>query len=221
MKTLKNIVVLVILATMIACSSENDPYDDNNGNKAKPVLTIKLTDSPSAYDAVNVEILSMRANFEDGWVDLPLENPGVHNLLQFVNGNTLILIGDTALAPGVITELRLILGSNNSVIVDGESYDLQTPSGQSSGYKIKMDPQLLEPGGVYTIVIDFDVSESIHQTGNGKYMLKPVCRGYLETAIGAIAGVVVPPNHGFCRRNHIHRYYFPAISKMKSRYPTK
>ena len=45
---------------------------------------------------------------------------------------------------------------------------------------------------MYRLVIDFDVSVSVHVTGNGKYMLKPVVRGYLETAVGGIAGLVVP-----------------------------
>jgi hypothetical protein len=92
-----------------------------------------------------------------------------------------------------MSELRLILGTNNTVVVDGVSYELETPSGQTSGYKIKMDPQTLEPGGLYRLVIDFDVNASVHMTGNGKYMLKPVVRGYLETAVGGIAGTITPP----------------------------
>ena len=96
-----------------------------------------------------------------------------------------------------MTEIRLVLGDDNSVIFDGESYELQTPSGQTSGYKIKMDPQILAEGRFYDLVIDFDVSRSVHQTGNGKYMLKPVVRGYLEAAVGGIAGIVVPPAGAF------------------------
>jgi hypothetical protein len=171
---------------MISCDKNNDPAPN-------PILTIKLTDAPSGYDAVNVEILYMEANMGNGWVEFPVENPGVYNLMEFNNGNTLLLIGDTALTPGVMTELRLILGTNNTVVVDGISYELKTPSGQTSGYKIKMDQQPLEPGGLYRLIIDFDVNSSVHETGNGKYMLNPVIRGYLETAVGGIAGIISPP----------------------------
>jgi hypothetical protein len=171
---------------MVACDKNDDP-------KENPVFTVKLTDAPAGYDAVNVEILSMEANMGSGWVEYPVVDPGVYNLLDFTNGNTLLLIGNTTVAPGVMTELRLILGTNNSVVIDNISYELQTPSGQSSGYKIKMDQQPLELGGLYRLVLDFDVSESVHPTGNGKYMLKPVIRGYLETAIGSIAGMINPP----------------------------
>jgi len=189
MKIISKLLVVTIMAVMtMACNKNND----SNDSADKPVFSVKLTDAPSGYDAVNVEILYLEANLGNGWVEFPAENPGIYNLLQFSNGNTLLLIGDTPVAPAVMTELRLILGTNNSVVVDGISYELQTPSGQTSGYKIKMDPQPLEPGGLYRLVIDFDVSESVHQTGNGKYMLKPVIRGYLETAIGGIAGTIIP-----------------------------
>ena len=186
MKILSRLLVIAIVAVMMtACDKNNDSND--------PVFSVKLTDAPSGYDAVNVEILYLEANLDNGWVEFPAEDPGIYNLLQFTNGNTLLLIGDTPVAPAVMTELRLVLGINNSVVVDGISYELTTPSGQTSGYKIKMDPQPLEPGGLYRLVIDFDVSESVHQTGNGKYMLKPVIRGYLETAVGGIAGTIIPP----------------------------
>ena len=186
MKTLNKLFIIAILAVMMtACDKNNDSED--------PVFSVRLTDAPAGYDAVNVEILYMEANLGNGWLEFPAKDPGIYNLLQFTHGNTLLLIGDTPIAPSVMTELRLILGTGNSVVVDGISYELQTPSGQTSGYKVKMDPQPLEPGEVYRLVIDFDVNASVHQTGNGKYMLKPVIRGYLETAIGGIAGSIVPP----------------------------
>jgi hypothetical protein len=189
MNTLSKILILTILVAMTACDKNND----SNDPAANPVISVKLVDTPTGYDAVNVEILYMEANMGNGWIEFPVLYPGVYDLQEFTNGNTLLLIGDTHVAPGVMTELRLILGTNNSVVVDGISYELKTPSGQTSGYKIKMDSQSLELGGLYRLIIDFDVSESVHQTGNGKYMLKPVIRGYLETALGGITGTIVPP----------------------------
>jgi hypothetical protein len=186
MKKLSILVILALLAFLAAC-------DKNNDSKDNPVFAVKLTDAPAGYDAVNVEILYMEANMGNGWVEFPVENPGVYNLQEFTNGNTMLLIGDTSIAPGTMSELRLILGTNNTVVVDGISYELKTPSGQTSGYKIKMDPQPLELGGLYRLIIDFDVSVSVHETGNGKYMLKPVVRGYMETAVGALAGTIIPP----------------------------
>jgi hypothetical protein len=196
MKTLSKLLFIAMLAIMASC-------DKNNDTKDNPVFTVKLTDMPSGYDAVNVEILYMEANMGNGWVEFQVEAPGVYNLMDFYNGNTLLLIGNTPVAPCMMTELRLILGTNNSVVVDGLSYELKTPSGQTSGYKIKMDPQSMQLGGMYRLVIDFDVNASVHQTGNGKYMLKPVVRGYLETAVGGITGAIIPP---------VGAYYVEAVN---------
>jgi hypothetical protein len=197
MKAISKVIIFIVAVTLFSCAKDNSNDTGDDNHKANPVFSVKLVDAPSAFDAVNVEILYMKARIDSTWIDFPVENPGVYNLQEFTNGNSMVLIGDTSVAPGIISELRLVLGDNNSVVVDGVSYELQTPSGQSSGYKIKMDPQPLEADGLYRLVIDFDVSRSVHRTGNGKYMLRPVCNGYLETAVGGIAGVVFPASGAY------------------------
>ena len=184
--------LIAVLAFSFACSKK-----ETTPPVANPVLNVKLVDSPSGYDEVNVEIIGLEANMGSGWVSLALDNSGVYNLLVFSNGNSLSLINNTVLTPCTISELRMILGNNNTVVVGGDSYELKTPSGQTSGYKVKMAPQQLVPGGIYHLVLDFNVEKSVHQTGNGKYMLQPVVNGYLETAIGAIAGIISPVNGAY------------------------
>ena len=172
---INNWVIFILLGVLIltSCNKTKDP-DPTTGNAT---LTIKLGDSPAGYDAVNVEILRVNVNINGSWQEYAVTAPGVYNLLQFTNGNTLLLIGPTLAAPGTISELRLILGDNNSIVVDGILCELKTPSGQSSGYKIKMGSQPMSPGVIYSIVLDFDVSKSVHPTGSGKYILNPVVRG--------------------------------------------
>jgi hypothetical protein len=74
----------------------------------------------------------------------------------------------------VLKELRLILGPGNSVMKDSVLYDLDTPSAQQSGLKIKIDKSL---GLAFdSLTVDFDAEKSIVETGNGKFILKPVIR---------------------------------------------
>jgi len=198
MKTISKLLIFILLIGMVACNKDaNKNEPGGNGTEPDPVFSVKLVDLPTTYDAVNIEILSMKAKIDSTWYEFPAQEPAVYNLLDFTNGNNLLLVGDTSVAPGMMTELRLILGTDNTVVIDSVSYPMQTPSGQSSGYKIKMDEQLMVPGGVYSVVIDFDVNASVHETGNGKFMLKPVVRGYLEDVLGGISGVVVPPNGAY------------------------
>src|SRR5690606_10644983 len=90
-----------------------------------------------------------------------------------------------------IEQIRLKLGPHNSVVVDGVTEPLKTPSGQTSGVKLNLHETLL-PGVAYDIWIDFDAGKSIVATGNGKYNLKPVIRTYADVTNGMIEGYATP-----------------------------
>jgi len=138
-------------------------------------LNIRLTDGPGDYQQVNVDIKEVRvksASDSSQWITLNT-NAGIYNLLDFQNGV------DTLLATGTIPsdtlkELRFILGNDNSVMVDSVLYSLTTPSAQQSGLKIKIDKDLNLD--INTLTLDFDAQQSIVETGNGGYILKPVIK---------------------------------------------
>ena len=97
----------------------------------------------------------------------------------------------------MVSQIRLILGENNSVMVDSMVYDIKTPSAQESGLKFNVH-QDVSPGIAYTYIIDFDAAKSIVKTGKGnsKYILKPVIKVFTEAITGSIEGVVQPPEAG-------------------------
>lgn len=166
-KTLLIALAASLLAAITACNK-----DDNKGSVT---LNIRLTDGPGDYQQVNVDIREVRiksASDTAQWVALNT-NAGIYDLLQLQNGV------DTLLATGTISsdtlkEVRFILGNDNSVMVDSVIYPLTTPSAQQSGLKIKIDKSLNLD--INTLTLDFDAEQSIHQTGNGGYMLKPVIK---------------------------------------------
>jgi hypothetical protein len=176
---------LVILAAvaLAACSS-----DEQSAR-----LEIRLTDAPGDYQAVFVDIQGVEINAEDGeggWKQLEV-NKGIYNLNDFRNGMDTLLA--TAILPaGKISQIRLKLGDNNSVMIDSVVSDLKTPSGQQSGVKLNFHQELVE-GITYKLWLDFDAARSVVETGNGKHILKPVIRMYSEAQSGAIKGVVEPP----------------------------
>ncbi len=147
--------------------------DDNASGTT--VLNIHMTDGPGDYQEVNVDIQEVRVKMADDssqWLTLTT-NAGIYNLLDFQNGvDTLIASGQVP--ADVLKELRLVLGPNNTVMKDSVVYDLETPSAQQSGLKIKIDKSL----GIIldSLTIDFDAEKSIVETGNGKFMLKPVIK---------------------------------------------
>jgi hypothetical protein len=182
----KSIVSLLAIVALFFASCDSD---DRSAR-----LQVWLTDAPGDYEEVKVDIQGVEIHAEggnpaSGWQSLEI-NKGVYNLLELTNGLD-TLLGTIELPAGRISQVRLVLGDNNTLKVDGETYDLETPSGQQSGLKVNVQQELLE-GITYKILLDFDAAKSVVNTGSGAYILKPVIRSVTEATSGAINGLVDP-----------------------------
>jgi hypothetical protein len=87
----------------------------------------------------------------------------------------------------------LVLGEHNTVVKDGTTYPLKTPSAQQSGLKLQVN-QTLVSGATYDFLLDFDVEHSVvvQAGGSGNYNLHPVIRVSTTATSGAIKGIVNP-----------------------------
>lgn len=183
MKKIMQALFLSLLVLFIASCGK-----DNNKDKAQ--LSVLMTDAPGPYDAVYIDLLNVEVTGSGGDAILLTTNAAIYNLLDLSNGvNTLIATSD--MEPGTISQIRLILGPNNSVIVDGESYPLSTPSAQQSGLKLQVH-KTFEAGVAYAILLDFDAHQSIIEKGNGEYQLKPVIRTIDIALSGSVKGKITP-----------------------------
>jgi hypothetical protein len=177
--------ILVITVAMLSCTDES--INDNNNGSAR--LSFRLTDAPAAYDEINIDIIAAEAIVNDSTINLDV-NAGIYNLLDFVNGKDTLIV-DQEVPAGKLSQIRLILGDNNTIVVNSKSSDLKTPSAQQSGLKLKVHEEFLQ-GVAYEYVIDFDAARSIVETGNGKFILKPVLKVFTKSVSGAVIGVVSP-----------------------------
>lgn len=184
-------IALSSVAFLQSCKKDDNNNSNNNGEKTATV-NMHLTDDPANYDAVWINIQKVEVTMEGhSAVTLPAIRPGMYDLLRFRNGlDTLLLT--TTLPAGKVSQIRLILGEGNYVVVDGQAHDLNTPSAQESGLKLNLKDEFVA-GGAYDVWIDFDAAKSIHETGNGKYQLKPVIRAYTALTDGRVKGFVLPP----------------------------
>lgn len=195
-----------MIATFISLGltscSEDDGSTSSNGGSAN--LTVRMTDAPGDYEEVNIDVQDVQVKVDaeteaevegdadaDGWVSLDDVQVGVYNLLELTGGITQIL-ADSEVPAGYMSQIRLILGTDNTVMVDGELKPLNTPSAQQSGLKLQVNEEL-EEGENYAFLLDFDVEESIVATGNGGYNLKPVIRINTDANAGMVVGSVVLP----------------------------
>ena len=189
MRNFLKITFLILLTFSFESCKNDDNADSIQGTSS---MSVKLVDAPGDYDAVLIDVQEVVIKYNGGQADVNLGiiQPGVYDLLELTGGINLLLFDDEV-PSGSISQIRLILGDNNSIVVDGETISLNTPSGQQSGLKIQVN-QTLETGIQYEFLLDFDVDKSIVALGNGGYNLKPVIRATTEAESGAISGVVLP-----------------------------
>lgn len=193
-KKLTSFLLAAVAVTMFYSCNEDD--DSQNENSAR--LVVHMTDAPGDYDHVYVDVQDVRikadasTNDDEGWVSLENVQKGEYDLLSLTNGVTQLL-ADSEVPVGNLGQIRLILGPDNFVVLNGETErtPLSTPSAQQSGLKLNVNQQM-EAGELYEYLLDFDVDQSIVQTGNGGYILKPVIRLSTVEGTGRIEGDVLP-----------------------------
>ncbi len=186
------------LLSLAGCSknSSEDP------NSAK--LEVRLIDAPGDFRAVVLDVRQIEVHLKDenepdGWQTLAF-TPQAVNVLDFVNGKSALLV-NTDFAPGDLKEIRLILGPDSYVVgTDDQRYDLKTPSGQTSGVKLKLDKATLRQRETFQLLLDFNAAKSIVERGSWtagndkkeRYLLKPVIRVVAQDLKGGLRGTVNP-----------------------------
>jgi hypothetical protein len=204
----KKLTILLSFAFLFFTISCNN---DSEETSITSHLKITLIDLPGDYESVNIDIKEIKVhssgyydeeedvehhddedneNEEGGWITLEGSDIGVVNILDYTDGHELTIY-DSDFPAGYISQIRLVLNEKNTVVIDGDSIDMKTPSAQQSGLKLKVNKNL-EAGLSYYLKLDFEASRSIVQTGNGKYILKPVIRVITENNGGSIKGEVLP-----------------------------
>ena len=180
-------ILAVVLATAVfSCSP--DQIDPVNGTAR---LAIRLTDAPCDFDHLYVDVQGIEVHSEsNGWQSLSPFNTGIYDILELTNGlDTLLCQVD--LPAGTISQIRLILGDNNSLVENGQTFTMDVPSGSQSGLKVNLHQELLANTS-YTVWLDFDACRSVVRKGNGGFGLKPVIRAFADSTNGKLRGWVLP-----------------------------
>ena len=146
------------------------------GNSGAGAMSVHLVDAPGDYlhldlDVQTVEIQSAAG----GWITLGHPNK-VIDLLSLVGGVSETLANGASLPAGHYGQLRLVLGTDNTVTLpDGSVQPLKVPSGSQSGLKLPVSFDV-QAGTTKDVFIDFDAAHSIQvvQAGmSGQYLLRP------------------------------------------------
>ena len=124
------------------------------------------------------------------WSDLKI-NPGVYDLLTLRNGRD-TLLGASFIPQGKIKKIKIILGTNNSVMADNITSPLQIRDHKDFVIINVRNEQIdsIAPGN-FNLLLDFDLAKSI-RFDDGIYWLKPVLRAFCEKNTGTIEGKIRP-----------------------------
>lgn len=189
LKFLGLLLIISAVLPFVSCS-------DNDDSAKTSKVNVKMTDAPGDYDAVNIEVLDVMiksdASTDDsGWISIGTAAPTIYNLLDLTGGVNAVLADNAIVPSGKLGQIRLVLGDDNTVVVGGVTFPLNTPSAQQSGLKLLVN-QTLEPGFTYDFLLDFDVDKSIvvQAGGSGNFNLNPVIRVSTVVNSGSIAGTV-------------------------------
>ena len=213
---LLSIIFISTVLFFISCQKSVDAVNSQNKN-----LTVFLTDDPSLYDSVFVDIRYVEVkvdtskehegddHFGDNdkdddddhshhdqfgkWDTLSI-TPGVYNLAALRNGVNMTL--GTANISGKVRKIRITLGSNNSVYKAGVKYPLSLFPGTNNYLYVKIheedeDDDNNNNNVTSSIWIDFDLSRSVIEQ-NGVFYLKPVLKPFSKKHFGSIKGKVFP-----------------------------
>ncbi len=168
MKKLKVTAWTVLIACGIiflinACSKDED---------GQSTINVSMIDAPGDFQQVNVEVIDVQLHTtSDGWQSIPVTD-SIYDLL-LLRDSANAALGTIVLPASKLSQIRLILGTQNTVMVDSVIHPLALSSQDETGLKLNVN-QTLVAGAVYNLVIDFDADQSVHLLGNGTYKLKPV-----------------------------------------------
>ena len=210
-------VLLLSLSIFFTACQKEVSSPDNSSNPRQ--LAVYLTDDPCNYDSLFVDIKFVEVkidtsrehmdddnhgdNDDDGdddnrhndsygrWDTLRI-NAGVYNILKLRNGID-TLLGTANIPVSSIRKIRITLGTNNRLVVNGVSKPLNLLAGSNKYVYIKIHKEDEDDDNTTqtSLWLDFNVCESIKLI-NGQYYLKPVLKPFSKKNYGEIKGRVLP-----------------------------
>jgi len=178
--------VAVALAVSYACGGSPSGPSGASGS-----LTMMLKDSPYS-DAKSLLVTFSDVSVhrsdqpDDGWTKLPFAAGATSRTCDLKKlQNAQDILGTGPLTAGHYTQVRLtvtgsVLYFDQAASGDPCGTSITAPSGRSSTLdipsgQVKLNREFdVAAGGATTMLLDFDGDKSVHETGNGRFMMSPV-----------------------------------------------
>ena len=193
--------LLAVFTALTACQ-KNASMTGSNINQPHQAKIFLTDHQTPLFDSVFIDIQKLEIKVEDdsvgdeGWTTLDIR-PGVYNILRFRNGLD-TLFGNGTLPNANIEKVRLTLGLQNSVMLNGQSFPLAIHDNDKQ-IVVNLDDTNFEVIGSDQVLfwIDFDAAGSIRTDNSGPgnnngFELKPHIKIFTKSKSGRIEGKVFP-----------------------------
>jgi hypothetical protein len=169
---MKKLLIIVIGILLVGSSYLSGCIEETKG---EGTLILKITDKPGDLNIteawINISSIQVHKsgnNTTAGWHTI-VEEEKTFDLIKL--RNVTAFLGKENLTVGNYTQIRLNV--NKALVTINETeFDLTIPSRMIKLIK----PFNITEGETTTLILDFDVNESVHKTGSDKYMFKPVIK---------------------------------------------
>lgn len=195
------------IVLVAACQKESSvtATTDELTSRVPSTIHVYLTDDQNlVFDKVFIDIKKVEIKLEDngvdslgGWFSLSI-TPGVYDILRFRNGVDTLFGTGTIPANRKLQKIRLTLGNNNSVVMNGQTQPLKVKDNNNEVIA-KLDASNVEMSGTdqFLFWIDFDAGKSIKTDNSGSgnnngFELRSNIRIFSKKKSGRIEGRVLP-----------------------------
>lgn len=173
---------------------------DDNANQNSALVNVYLTDGPGDFDDVYLDIRQAEVFVHTensagtrNWIPLyylPLSN--VINVSSLVN-NTQLILGRSEVPLGRISQLKLVFGDGQYLVLDDERRNLSWADEAQKEFVLDVNYPL-NGATSYDLVLDIDLARSILPDPNreGDFLFSPIIRSFETGNVAAISGTVTP-----------------------------
>jgi hypothetical protein len=164
MKHLQAIKPLFFSFLFLVCFASCSKEDLNNVDVTS--ITVNLKSTTAEHDKVFIDIedvqfkIKENGNETDAWLSLNTINQGTHNACDLNEDSVLMLVDHIEIESTFIHEIRLVLGDNNFIDVNGLLMSLDVTSLGNATPSNLIRTQL-QSNRSYEFIIDIDIDESI------------------------------------------------------------
>ena len=162
MKILSNYkpILFFLGVLLFATNCSNDESDIEQGS----MVSVKIKGASGDFNQLIIDIKEVQFlvgtnPINAAWLSLETDNKGRHNISNYTEANQLILVNSALIASESIQKIKLILGDNNAIMLDGE-YKPLTSDGEALEIS-NIITTTLEANKGYEFTIEIEADNSI------------------------------------------------------------